>query len=313
LSLREQFMRTRWISGLTVFLVALLATAGGSLLGWGVMRLKGGAAAFTQPPPSLALVRAVPQTNRDAPDGLEAFRPKRMRVQGANAPERKGVEGARLAIVIDDIGQTLSAPRDLLALGVPITFSVLPGLPHSREAAGLIVRARQEYLIHLPMEPVDYPAHDPGPWPLLLSLDATQTRQRIEGYLRDLPDAVGASNHMGSAYTADADGMAVVQRVLAERRLFFLNSKTSPSPVPARVARQGGYAYLERDVFLDNDRDERSIARALDQALARARRHGQAIAVGHPYPETLQVLRNAIASDLLRGVELAPLAELLGR
>jgi hypothetical protein len=218
-----------------------------------------------------------------------------------------------LAIVIDDIGYSLEAPREFLALGVPLTFSVLPDLPHSRAAAELIARSRREFIIHLPMEPVDYPLHDPGPSPLLLSLDPAQIRHRLDGYLGELPGATGASNHMGSAYTADPGRMAVVQRLLAERQLFFLNSKTTPSSVPAAIARRGRYPYLERDVFLDNERDERLIARALELALVRAQRHGQAIAIGHPYPETVRALHAAWTRASVRGVELVSLSELLER
>lgn len=318
-------MSTRFGTFLAVAGVALIATVGGALLGWGVMRLEGGAAVLNQAPPRLALAR--PSGPAENPPGVAATagaaepRPdagRRLRPhphpQGANAPDRVVPLGRpRLAIVIDDIGQTLSAPRELLSIGVPLTFSVLPELPHSRQAADLISRAGREFIVHLPMEPIDYPGHDPGPTPLLLSLDGDQTRRRVEGYLRELPGASGASNHMGSAYTADPGRMAVVQRVLADRNLFFLNSKTSPSPVPAAIARRSNYAYLERDVFLDVDRDERLIAHALDQAVARARHRGHAIAIGHPYPETVDVLHHALAGVQARGVALVSLSDLLDR
>ncbi len=309
-------MGTRTGTVLSVLLVVLVATIGGALLGWGVVQLKGGAAALTHSPPSLALVARRPA---DAPDpaGGAGWGQRNRHVrhsQGPNAPERSAFSGTpRLAIVIDDIGESLSAPRALLSLGVPITFSVLPDLPRSRQAAELIAGAHREFIIHLPMEPLDYPAQNPGPHPLLLSLDAEQTRRRVDGYLRELPGAIGASNHMGSAYTADPDRMALVQEMLAERQLFFLNSKTSASPVPAAVARRGRYAYLERDVFLDNERDTRLIAQALNHALFRARRNGQAIAIGHPYPETMRVLNAAVSGPTLRGVELVPLSDLLER
>ena len=304
-------MGERTGSVLSVLVVVLVATIGGALLGWGVMQLKGGAAALTRSPPGLALVDRRPP---DAPGSAAPWRRGRRARQGPNAPERSTFTGTpRLAIVIDDIGETLSAPHELLSLGVPITFSVLPDLPHSRQAAELIAQSHREFIIHLPMQPLDYPAQNPGPRPLLLSFDAEQTRRRMDSYLRELPGAVGASNHMGSAYTADPERMALVQELLAERQLFFLNSKTSPTPVPAAIARRGRFAYLERDVFLDNERDTRLITRALNQALLRARRNGHAIAIGHPYPETVQVLNNALSGPTLRGVELVSLTDLLDR
>ena len=313
-------MSDRLTAVLAMLFAALVATLGGALLGWGVMRLEGGAAALTHAPLRLSVEGQ--SGGRDAGPAAAALaaprdgqRPERdTEEQGANAPEHWADPGApRLAIVIDDIGQTLSAPRELLGLRVPITFSILPDLPYTRAAAEVIAQGRREFIVHLPMEPVDYPIHDPGPSPLLFSLDAEQTRQRIEGYLRELPGAIGASNHMGSAYTADAGRMMLVQQLLAERHLFFLNSKTSPSRVPAEIAHDGRYAYLERDVFLDNDRDEGLIARQLERAFARARQRGHAVAIGHPYPETMQALRAALTGPAVHGVRLVSLSDLLAR
>ena len=308
---------------------ALAAAIGGALLGWSAMRLEGGAAALTRAAVRLSLVRQAGEEGTSGqwlePAPGAAMPRRRAGGQGSNAAERwRGQPGlrdqgqgepgaARLAIVIDDIGESLSAPRQLLRIPAPITFSILPDLPHTREAARVIAQGGREFIIHLPMEPVDFPVHDPGPRPLLLSLDREQIRQRMEAYFRELPGAIGASNHMGSAYTADAARMTLVERTLAERHLFFLNSKTSPSPVPAEIARAGRYAYLERDVFLDNDRDERLIARQLHLAIAHALRHGRAIAIGHPYPETMQVLRAGLTGDALQGVQVVPLSELLTR
>jgi hypothetical protein len=199
----------------------------------------------------------------------------------------------------------------LLALGVPLTFSILPSLPHTRAAERLIREAGREYIIHLPMEPEDYPARDPGPNALLLGMNLEETRERLRDYLAQLPHAVGASNHMGSAYTGDEPRMAVVQGELARRRMFFLNSKTSATPIPAHIAGRGGYQYLSRDVFLDNEIDAPAIGRELIRAAERARRRGAAIAIGHPHGETLAALAGAIGRGELDDVELVSLSELV--
>jgi hypothetical protein len=283
-------------------LAALGAALLGGLLGWGMWAVRG--RPHSADPPSLALVQPAPP-NPAAPEPGRRLRPD----PGLrNNPRRGGA--ARLALVIDDIGHNLGAPREFLALGVPLTFSILPDLPYTRAAAELILRARRDYIIHMPMEPADYPDQDPGPNPLLLRLDLPETQRRLLAYLAELPGAIGASNHMGSAYTGDEARMALVQGELARHRLIFLNSKTSATPVPAHVAAQGGYRYLERDVFLDNVREERAIGRELRHALRRAERRGHAIAIGHPYGETLAALADALARGELQGVELVSLSEL---
>ncbi len=322
-------MGERSISGMLAAALAVTTVLTGAFIAWGMLTLKRQGALGAYPEPRLAVVAPVPVPAQ--PQDRPERRPRRtLAREGAqpsrNAPDRTALRRwadprgetpaethPRLAIVIDDIGYTVGAPREFLALDVPITFSILPGLLHSRDAAGLIGAAGREYIIHMPMQPMDFPQQDPGPEALLLDQDARETRRRLESYLAELPGARGASNHMGSAYTMDARRMELVQQELAQRHLFFLNSKTSASPVSAGIARRAGYPYLERDVFLDNERDERLIGRELERAVTRARQNGQAIAIGHPYPETFRVLRGRLTQPELEGVSLVSLSDLLGR
>jgi polysaccharide deacetylase 2 family uncharacterized protein YibQ len=235
--------------------------------------------------------------------------------RGPNPPEGNAIwgtrGGGRLAIVIDDIGYNLRMPRKFLALGLPLTFSILPNLPFSREAAALFRAERREFLIHLPMEPFDFPNVNPGPTPLLLGMDDAAAARRTESYFAGLPGAIGASNHMGSAFTFDERRMAAVQAVVARGDRLFLNSKTSTSPAPKAIARARGYPYLERNVFLDNERDTAAIRRQLRQAIRIARQYGRAVAVGHPFRGTWRVLAEAFPTAHEHGVKLVPLSSLI--
>jgi hypothetical protein len=323
-NLREEKRLRAAVHGVLAFIGLVLLGAGLALLS-GVTQ--GG-----HPGASPALVMVQPLSDSARPDGARP-RPGLTARPGARPdpdrgeeppppsepprhegrPQRGEGKAARLAIVIDDIGHTVEAVRPFVGLGYPLTFSVLPDVPHARESAALIHEAGREYIIHLPMQPFDYPRENPGSYPLLLSQGMEETARRMRAYMDALPLASGASNHMGSAYTYDADRMQVVQTVLAERHLFFLNSKTSATPVPEQVARRWGYPYLERDVFLDHDLSEAAIERAFQQAVRQARRAGHAIAIGHPHPQTWRVLRRNLPRLAREGVQPISLSTLLGR
>jgi uncharacterized protein len=305
----------------------LLAFIGLVLLGAGLALLSG-ITQSGQPAASPALVMMQPLPDGHGPYGRPAarhgLRPgiaepgtvPGVAPQADEPPRREGRPSngrARLAIVIDDIGHSADSADRFLALGYPMTFSVLPDVAHAREAADHIRRAGREFIIHLPMQPFDFPRENPGPYPLLLSQGMEETARRVREYIADLPDAIGASNHMGSAYTYDAERMEVVQTVLAEHHLFFLNSKTSATPVPERIAHQWGYTYLERDVFLDHDPSEAAVEDAFRQAVRRAGHNGHAIAIGHPLPQTLRVLRRQLPRLSAQGVQAVSLSTLLGR
>ncbi len=286
----------------------VLALVGLVLVGVGLALVSGVSGAHPSRETLAVVQPAVP------PAGTTAAPPSRFRRPRSPAGRDGGPRPVgRLAIVIDDIGHSLPALRRLLALDVPLSFSVLPHVTHAREAARAIARAGREYMVHMPMEPYAYPREDPGPRPLLLAQSLAHTAERVRGYLAALPGAVGASNHMGSAYTYDPDRMRVVQTVLAERNLFFLNSRTSGTPVPRAVARQRGYRYLERDVFLDHDPRETAVESAFRLAVRRARRQGRAIAIGHPYDSTYRVLRRRLPGLPRNGVRVVPVSALLRR
>lgn len=204
---------------------------------------------------------------------------------------RPARRGGLLAIVIDDMGQDLRYARELAALPFPVTFSVLPGTPHNREVAALAARSGRELLLHLPMEPKGWPGINPGPGALFTFMVPDEMRRVLAADLAEIPGAVGVNNHMGSRFTSDADGMAVVLDELRARGLFFLDSLTAQSSTAVRLAREMGLPVYRRSVFLDNVRDVGAITRQLEKATRSAAATGQAVAIGHPYPETLEALK----------------------
>ena len=95
---------------------------------------------------------------------------------------------------------------------------------------------------------------------------------------------------MGSALTADRSAMNTLMGELAKRDMFFIDSRTTENSLAMDVAREHGVPAVARSVFLDNDRDDTKIAAQLAIAADLARREGRALAIGHPFPETLRVL-----------------------
>ncbi len=75
------------------------------------------------------------------------------------APNARG----RLAILLDDGGQKLDLVAEAAALPTEVGFAILPFLPKSSETAVGLHEAGHEIWLHLPMEPENYPANDPGP------------------------------------------------------------------------------------------------------------------------------------------------------
>jgi uncharacterized protein len=216
----------------------------------------------------------------------------------------------RVAIVIDDLGYQKQVALDFINLGYPLTLSFLPQAPFALEMARQALQKGTETLLHLPMEPQNYPQTNPGPGALLTSMTAKEINKILEEDLAAFPGVTGVNNHMGSRFTEDREKMAVVLRTIKGKRLFFLDSRTTPHSVVFSVASHVGGRAIQRDIFLDNDLEGGAIGRQLDQLVRLAQERGWAIACGHPYPQTLQVLREKLP-DLNQKVRLIPLSGLL--
>ncbi len=227
-------------------------------------------------------------------------------------PEPGASEGPRVAIVIDDLGANLRAAKSLLAISQPLTFAVLPKLTHSREIAEAAAAAGHDVLLHLPMEPLDYPAKNPGPGALLRSMTPEAMSEVLRDNLASVPHAVGVNNHMGSRLTQDEETMRLILTTLNERRLFFLDSYTTPRSVVSQVARELGMPTASRHVFLDHEPgDPAYVAAQMERLAAVARKHGAAIGIGHPRPSTISALKEHLPKLSEAGIAVVPLSTLI--
>ncbi len=195
-----------------------------------------------------------------------------------------------VAIIVDDMGSSMQEVTALLAINLPITFSVIPGLARAGAVATAAHRSGREVMAHMPMEPKGYPRQRLEKNGLLVSLSDSEIEERVVGYLQEIPFAVGANNHMGSRFTEYETKMQPVLKVLKERDLFFIDSMTSPASVGYRLARNMGLRAGTRLVFLDNVQRVDAIKAQLDQVAAIARKKGGAIAICHPHRTTIQAL-----------------------
>lgn len=228
----------------------------------------------------------------------------------ATAPEHAA--GARLAIVIDDMGADIKKLHELLQIDGPMTVSVLPHLRYTAQVANEAhSRKDWEVLLHLPMEPKDTAVNDPGKGALFTTMSAGEIRRIVEDDLKDVPYADGANNHMGSKFTENAGLMKVVLGVMKKKNIFFLDSRTSSSSVGGKVAKELGVREAGRNVFLDNTRDTAYIKGQLAQAAAIARKKGSAVAIGHPYPETIAALRQSVPELKNGGIEFVKLSDIV--
>ncbi len=212
-----------------------------------------------------------------------------------------------IAIVLDDVGATPGDVPGALGLPGPITLSIMTYASNASKIAAEAHRTGHEIMVHVPMEPINRDA-DPGPNALLVNLDAAEIAKRLDWGLAQFPGYVGINNHMGSKFTQNAPGMRVVLEQLKARGLLFLDSRTIANSVGDALAAELGVTHLQRDVFLDDVIDAADIMKELARTEAIARKHGVAIAIGHPHRDTVAALRQWIPEAEAKGFVLVPIS-----
>ncbi len=199
-------------------------------------------------------------------------------------------EQARLAIIIDDIGYNLVQSERAARLSGQFTLAILPFTPHGNQIAQIAHERGKELMLHLPMSNVhNMPLGKGG---LTTGMEQAAVQATVRADLASLPLVRGVNNHMGSKLTQDAQTMAWVMDELADRQLYFIDSRTSPFTQAQNAAEQSGVPSYKRDVFLDDVIEPAEIRRQLERAFQLAHKQGSALAIGHPYPATMQLLEN---------------------
>lgn len=214
---------------------------------------------------------------------------------------------AYMSIIIDDLGQSSERDSRTLALPGPVILAIMPDTPHATDFARQAHRAGRTVILHMPMDP----ATGPYAWHPEIALD--ELARRLDAALAKVPYAAGVNNHMGSRMTAQRQPMAWLMAELQRRHLVFVDSRTSAATVAAAEAQQIGLAQLSRDVFLDDVRTTEAITAQLQLGIAQARSQGSAVLIGHPYPQTLEVLAREIPRLRAQGVELIGLEQMIAQ
>jgi len=215
-----------------------------------------------------------------------------------------------VAIVIDDLGMDRKRTARAMGMRGPLTLSFL-AYAEGLNAQTAVARAGgHELLMHVGMEPIGESV-DPGPDVLLTGLDSEEIRHLLEKNLGRFEGYVGINNHMGSKFTADVSGMAVVMEILKRRGLLFLDSRTTGRSVGVKLAREMGVPVAERNIFLDNVNESAAISARLRELEQLARRRGYAVAIGHPRDATLDALEGWLQNLEDRGLALVPLSAIV--
>ena len=205
-------------------------------------------------------------------------------------PIMRGVIG----IVIDDFGYRNDEISDgFLELDARLTYAIIPGHRYSTSFGEKAVESGHEVIVHMPMENTGK-TYGEEEFVLMTAMDNETIQRRLNSAIEEIPTAIGMNNHQGSKASADQNIMSNVAKVMKERGLFFLDSRTTIETIGETTMEVFGVPTARRNIFLDNEDDEEKIEKQLMKLVKRSREVGSAIGIGHVKPKTLNVLSDQI-------------------
>lgn len=216
-----------------------------------------------------------------------------------------------VAVVIDDMGISPRRTKEMLSVKAPITSSFLTYGNNLKEYLGEAVEAGHEIMVHTPMEPKVQA--DLAPDTLKISMSDEEIEKNFSDMLAKFEGfkIKGINNHMGSLFTESAQKLDAMMKILKQKNMYFLDSKTSEYSQGENVAKMEGVVYVARDVFLDNDNDYQKVRNQLAKLEKIAEKRGFAVAIGHPKIQTYAALKDWLPTIGEKNIKLVHLSELI--
>ncbi|MEC9345678.1 MAG: divergent polysaccharide deacetylase family protein [Pseudomonadota bacterium] len=215
----------------------------------------------------------------------------------------------RIAIIVGGLGlaeqPTLAAIQDLPG-EVSLAFS-----PYSSRLAEWIPAARaagHEVLLQVPMEPRNTEFEDPGERALMVGDTPEINIDRLEWVLSRATGYVGVINFMGSRMTVSPRDLQPVLDSVDARGLLFVDARTTPESIAAKMASELGLPTAAVDRTIDAEAARNPIDERLAQLEQIALTRQVAVGIAGDYPVTIERLRFWIGGLSARGFALAPIS-----
>jgi polysaccharide deacetylase 2 family uncharacterized protein YibQ len=214
----------------------------------------------------------------------------------------------KIALIIGGLGLNARATRAAIeTLPAEVTLSFAP---YAEGLQGWIDEARahgHEVLLETPMEPLDYPDNDPGPYTLMADGSAPEVVKKLEWVLSRATGYYALTNYLGSRFLGAPAAYQAFASAAAGRGLGFIDDGSG-----ARLA-GGGLPRASAERVIDDQLSQAAIDQQLLALESGAMQRGQALGAGFAYPVTLDKVARWAGSINDRGFQLAPASALAAR
>ena len=181
--------------------------------------------------------------------------------------------------------------------------------PYGDNLQDQVDRARangHEVLLQLPLEPVGYPATNPGPKTLLADGPDAANLEALQWHMSRFAGYTGVVNYMGGRFLSSASAIKPMLTELRKRGVLFLEDGSLPLSATDGVAKTINMPVRHAKSVIDLDANPASIAAALGLLEEEAKTNGIAIGTGTGLETTIDTVRDWAKSAADRGIVIIP-------
>ena len=217
----------------------------------------------------------------------------------------------KIAILLGGMGLnpklTQRATRELPG---DVTFAFAPYGDNLQEQVNKARANGHEVLLQLPMEPMGFPANNPGPRTLLSDADDVANIEALHWHMSRFAGYTGITNYMGGKLLNTPKALKPVMLELRKRGLIYLEDASTAVTVSEDVATKANVPYRNSEIVIDGVPTPEGIATALELLEAEAKANGFAVGTGSGLEVTQEAVKEWAKELREKGIILVPVSAL---
>jgi uncharacterized protein len=215
----------------------------------------------------------------------------------------------KIAIVLGGMGLNAKLTKKAVdELPGDITLGFAPYGENLQEQVNQARAQGHEIMLQVPMEPVGFPAANPGPKTLLSDAAPEQNIEALRWHMSRFAGYSGITNYMGARLLVTAEALKPVMEELRARGLVYLEDATVNITLSPKVGQEVRLPVQRASIVIDAEPTPAAIADALEQLEQEAIRNGSAIATGSGLDVTIETVAEWAKTLQEKGILLVPVS-----
>lgn len=213
----------------------------------------------------------------------------------------------KIAILLGGLGLNKKlTQRAIKELPGEVTLAFAPYGDGLQEQVNVARGQGHEVFLQVPLEPIGYPASNPGPKTLLGDTSEAENIDALRWHMSRFTGYAGVVNYMGGRFLSMPKPLKPFFTELKNRGLMFLEDGSLALSATEQTAKSANLQAKRAKVVIDADPSPQAITSALTLLEEEAKANGMAVGTGSGLEVTIDTLKDWARDAAERGIVLVP-------